>query len=585
MNPEIDLNITVLKFGGSVLASRTRLPIALHEIYREVRAGRRVVAVVSALGDTTDRLLADIQRQFQRPAAALTARLLETGETVSAAYLALLLDEAGVPAELLDPQQAGLRSRGPSLDAEPLGLDVTAFQRALAQVPVVVTPGFAGRDRWQRPTVFGRGGSDYTALFLAQRLAARDCRLIKDVDGLHPRERSGGLDPRLRYASASYAEVSRLGEGLVQSKAVDFAASHGLHFTLAAPGSPGGTRVGDLPNRLAIVPSCHPLRVGLAGLGSVGLGVYRWLQLWPGNFRVCGILVRDGHKLRPADVPPVLLSTRLDDWLATDPDIVVEVTGGVTVAGELAAIARQRGLPLINANKQLLATENDWLQRLARNDTADFRCAASVGGSLPLLERLAHVRREQPIVSITGVLNGTCNFILDRMAAGLDLAAAVAEAQAQGLAESDPSLDISGLDSAYKLAVVCAVAFGQVVPPATITVEGLTELQPDRLRLTTFEGRRLRLVASAQRDGHTVRAAVRLRSVAAADPLARCCGEQNLVRIGLRDGQQLTLAGKGAGRWPTALAVLADLLDVHREVIARQGRAERSRRAVGEVGS
>ena len=140
----LDHPLSVLKFGSSVLKSEEDLPVAALEIYRELRKGHRVIAVVSAFGDTTDRLLRRARQHFGAPQEASLARLLATGETVSATSLGMLLDDAGVPNVVLDALDVGLTTRGPTLDAEPDGLDIAALYQNLRDVSVVVISGFAG---------------------------------------------------------------------------------------------------------------------------------------------------------------------------------------------------------------------------------------------------------------------------------------------------------------------------------------------------------------------------------------------------------------------------------------------------------
>src|SRR5436853_3296376 len=166
--------ITVLKFASSVLRSEADLPLAVHEIYREQRRGRRVLAVVSAFGCTGDDLLKRAQQLGLPPRREGLAALLETGETAAAALLTLALDRSGIPATFLDPTQTGLIADGDPLDADPKAVDAPYLQEELARA-VVVVPGFVARDRAGRPTRLGRGGLERTARFFARALEA-SCR-------------------------------------------------------------------------------------------------------------------------------------------------------------------------------------------------------------------------------------------------------------------------------------------------------------------------------------------------------------------------------------------------------------------------
>lgn len=238
----------VLKFGSSVLRSAADLPAVTREITLERAAGCHVVAVVSAFEGVTDDLLKRAQQLGLPPQPRATAALLATGEATSGALLTVCLTAAGIPATLLDAAQLSLTSRGDALDAEPATVDETLLARTLVN-SVVVVPGFVARDEKGRPAVFGRGGSDLTALFLAKSLGA-DCRLIKDVDGLYT------ADPNVegfarRYATATWGTVLRLGTTVVQPKAVTFARDAGLEFGISALAPSRGTRVGRGPDLLA----------------------------------------------------------------------------------------------------------------------------------------------------------------------------------------------------------------------------------------------------------------------------------------------------------------------------------------------
>jgi len=188
--------VIVLKFGSSVLQSRADLPQAVHEIYRWIRQQYRVVAVVSAFAGETDRLLGTVADYRDANPEAI-ARVVATGEEVATAFLALELDRFGIPAQVLDPSQIQLIVDSASNDTEPVSAETKVIENVLGQGRVAVVPGFVARDRSGRVALFGRGGSDLSALFLAKQLNAR-CRLIKDVDGRaahHACEPRRGTDP------------------------------------------------------------------------------------------------------------------------------------------------------------------------------------------------------------------------------------------------------------------------------------------------------------------------------------------------------------------------------------------------------
>ena len=361
--------VVVLKFGSSVLGSPADLPVVVQEIHREVGKGRRVVAVVSAFAGVTDALLAEVRARHEEPDPHGLARILETGESVAAAALGLQLEEAGVPAEVVDASGIGLTAAGAPLDATPTHLARRRLEELLARVPVVVVPGFSGRDRQRRPVLLGRGGSDFTALFLARRLGAVECRLLKDIDGLLRVHPDGTLDHATRYAEAHYRDCLRDGGPLVQPRAVEFARRHGMDFVIARCGSARGTLAGSVVTRLEPMPTTAPVRVALAGLGTVGLGVFRLLAGLTQDIEVVGVLVRDAHRIRADEVPRGLLTGSVDELLDRAPDVVVETIGGTGAASQLVHEALARGLSVATANKVLVAGDRRLLDVL-RDDAA-----------------------------------------------------------------------------------------------------------------------------------------------------------------------------------------------------------------------
>jgi homoserine dehydrogenase len=171
--------VIVLKFGSSVLRQPEDLPNAVHEVYRWYRQGYRVVAVVSAIGDTTEQLIRASSLFTESPEPFATAELLATGVRTSAALLGVALDRVGVPARVVNPRQIGFEVAGRPLDSVPVRLDTQRALELLRGNPVLIVPGFLGTDTAGRTHLLGRGGSDLTAAFLASALKAR-CRLLKD---------------------------------------------------------------------------------------------------------------------------------------------------------------------------------------------------------------------------------------------------------------------------------------------------------------------------------------------------------------------------------------------------------------------
>jgi homoserine dehydrogenase len=270
--------LVVLKFGGSVLRSEADLPRIADEIKRHVDEGSRVVAVVSAIGESTESLirrarslghdLGDVAAaappiadratvpsattESTAPAEAAFAALLATGEAASAALVGLALDNLGVAFTVLCAGRVGPFTRGPQLNAQPHAFDAGTVKQALARRPVAILPGFVGRDGEGHFSLLGRGGSDLTALFVAHSLQADRCCLLKDVDGIY--EHDPALDARRRprrYASLDWDGALRLDDCILQQKAAQFAYRHRVAFEVGACGNPPGTRVGGATTLVA----------------------------------------------------------------------------------------------------------------------------------------------------------------------------------------------------------------------------------------------------------------------------------------------------------------------------------------------
>src|SRR4030095_2427756 len=346
--------ITILKFGGSVLKDENDLPKAVHEIYRHWRRGAQVVAVVSAFGGSTDALI-ERSKAFGRdlhPEA--FASLLFTGEATSAALLALALDRAGVPTKLLSPDQVGLSTTGNALDAAPTSVNAERL-RAELDHSVVIVSGFAGVNDKVDLTLLGRGGTDYTALFLAQRLNGR-CVLLKDVDGLYESNPSNSILRPRRFARASYQTTARLAGKLVQAKAVRFAEQYDQPFEIGAIGG-DRTLVGDHPDELAPrqLPVKAPVRVALLGCGTVGGGVYQRLAALPELFQIVGVVNINPDKALATGIDPEHIERDALRLIARDCDVVIELIGGVEPARTYVEHAIKLGRHVVTANKALLA--------------------------------------------------------------------------------------------------------------------------------------------------------------------------------------------------------------------------------------
>lgn len=295
------------------------------------------------------------------------------------------------------------------------------------------------------------------------------------------------------------------------------------------------------------------LRVALLGHGTVGTGLYRRLQELPDHFAVTAIAVRDVQKAERNGAPARLLHNDCRLALQRPCDAVVELIGGTLPAAQLIESSLRAGRHVVTANKAVIAGRGPYLESLARDAGVRLLYSASVGGALPALETLQRLAGR--VVSFSGVLNATSNYVLDRMAAGASLREAVAEAQSAGYAEADPRLDLDGTDAAQKLAILARAAFGQA--PQRLFQQGIEQVR---------DARGVRLVATC--DARS--AEVRPRALPARHPLASTAGAENRLLVELRDAPALLLSATGAGRWPTAEAVLADLYDLALRIPGRR---------------
>jgi homoserine dehydrogenase len=565
-------NIIVLKFGSSVLRTVGDLPNAVHEIYRWYRAGERVIAVVSAIGLTTDELLCEARGLSATPEPFATAELLATGERASAALLGMLLDRSGIPARVLNPREIELIAAGSPLDSELVSLNVARVEALLLQYPVLVVPGFFGTDTAGRTHILGRGGSDLTAVFIAHALGAVRCRLIKDVDGVYesdPALSQAGHEPRpRRFVSLEYSDALRVAGQLIQPKAVSFLQFHRARVEVARCAGESETLVDAHPTRLeGARSSSEPSRVLLLGLGTVGFGVYERLLAYPEHFRVVGMLVRDRGKYERLGVPTGLLRTRIDQITRLRADIVIDALPDPEVARPIAEHFLAAGAAFVSAGKALIAEFGVYTAELAQRRGGTLSYSAAVGGAAPMLETVESAKTNGSIVALTGVLNGTCNFILNRCGEGETLGQAISEAQRAGFAEAESHDDLSGQDAARKIRILSRVAFGR---EARLTeVQTRDDSTAARAREVVAHDLRLRQIARAAACGGDVLATVRFEALPAQSPLGRLRDAWNALQVLSQDGELQVVTGRGAGRWPTVESMMADIFEARRQQLTQ----------------
>jgi homoserine dehydrogenase len=324
----------------------------------------------------------------------------------------------------------------------------------------------------------------------------------------------------------------------------------------------------------------EPFGIALIGCGTVGSGVARLLL--EHRERLSGraardlvlrrVVVRDRARPRAAAVPGELLTTDLRSVL-TDPSIHVaaELAGGVGWARQAIFELLEAGKDVVTANKAVLAVYGPEIFECARRHGRAVAFEASVAGGVPIIAALSQSLAANQILSLQGILNGTCNFILTCMSEqGQGYTEALAEAQRRGYAEADPTLDVDGTDSVHKLAILAQIAFGVAAPPASLERRGIAEIKEIDIRYARELGYTIKLLAEAWLDDRQLALHVSPVLLRHQTPLAQVRGAYNAIHV-VGDAVGDTLYyGQGAGQMPTASAVVADLIDL------AVGRAQRT---------
>ena len=320
-----------------------------------------------------------------------------------------------------------------------------------------------------------------------------------------------------------------------------------------------------------------PLKLGLAGLGTVGVAVVKRLAklenelgLASGrSMRVTAVSARSRDKDRGIDTStatwfadPVTLAT------SDEIDVYVELMGGeagVAEASVRAALAS--GKHVVTANKALLAKHGNELARLAEENGVSLNYEAAVAGGIPVIKAMREGMTSNDVTRVYGILNGTCNYILTRMEnEGLSFEDCLADAQRLGYAEADPTFDVEGNDTAHKLALLTSLAFGTQIDSDAIFLEGITSLTATDIKAADEMGYRIKLLGVAQKTDTGIEQRVHPTMVPKASPIAQISGVTNAVAI---DGDaigSITMSGPGAGGDATASAVVADLVDIARDI-------------------
>lgn len=321
-------------------------------------------------------------------------------------------------------------------------------------------------------------------------------------------------------------------------------------------------------------PGADELRVGLLGCGTVGSAVVRLLRTNGAEIRrrtgvalrLVRVAVAHPDKPRGLLFDPGVLTPNAAEVVA-DPqvDAVAEVMGGVEPARRLLLDAIERGKSVVTANKQLIARHGPELFAAAARAGADLRLEASVGGGLPVIQPLKESLAANRILEVAGILNGTTNYILTKMAdEGWEFARALEDAQRRGFAEADPGDDVDGHDAAAKLAILATIAFHTPVRADDVYREGIRRISPQDIAFARELGFAVKLLALAREQEGRVEARVHPAFLPLDHPLASVRHELNAVFVRGDFAGEVMTVGRGAGGEPTASAVVADLIDVAR---------------------
>ena len=300
-------------------------------------------------------------------------------------------------------------------------------------------------------------------------------------------------------------------------------------------------------------------KIGLIGFGCVGQGVFNILKKQYPEISIKNIVVKDVNKKRPTG-----LSFTYDPGeiiLDEDIEIIIEAIDDAKTAFEFAKKILEQGKTLITANKKMVAEYLPALVRLQKTYGGKIHYEGAVCGSIPIIHTIKDYYKHEQIKSITGILNGSTNYILTLMSsAGVPYEFALKEAQVKGFAESDPTLDVEGIDAANKLSILCYEAFGEYLAPHLIQSIGITGLTKNDLNTAKRDNKKIKLIASASYADGRLLASVKPHFISSEHPLYWIDNEYNSIIIEGEYAGKQQITGKGAGSFPTGLAVVADAL-------------------------
>ncbi|NLD18858.1 MAG: homoserine dehydrogenase [Clostridiales bacterium] len=320
------------------------------------------------------------------------------------------------------------------------------------------------------------------------------------------------------------------------------------------------------------------IKIGLLGLGNIGTGTYKTLEMnrkeivstLGTSIDIVKILEKDVDRKRDITVSKEKFTQNPDD-IFKDPeiDIVIELLGGIEPAASFMLAAMENGKHVVTANKAAVAANYSKLAETAITNNVLFKYEASVGGGIPILGTLDGPLRANKFEEVLGIVNGTTNYILYMMTAeGMDYSSALKQAQELGFAEADPTADVEGIDAANKLSILMALMFDKYVPPTEIPTTGITGVTKEEIAVATAQNCKIKLIARATKleDG-TIEYSVSPMKLKDSHPLSGINKEFNAVFVKGNAVGELMFYGKGAGPLPTGSAVMGDVIEISKAIL------------------
>lgn len=318
------------------------------------------------------------------------------------------------------------------------------------------------------------------------------------------------------------------------------------------------------------------VKIGLLGLGNIGTGTYKTLEMNKAqitestglNLEISKILERDVDRERDITVSKEQFTQNPDDiFHDSEISIVIELLGGIEPATTFMLEAMNNKKSVVTANKAAVAANFDKLTETAKANGVEFRYEASVGGGIPIINALTTVLQANRFVEVQGIVNGTTNYILTQMTEfGLNYDDVLKKAQELGFAEADPTADVEGIDVANKLSILISIMFNKYVAPKDIPTTGISSITQKDIEEAREKGCRIKLIAFARKDGDKLEYSVKPMLLENSHPLASVSNEFNAVYVTGNAVGELMFYGKGAGPLPTGSAVMGDVMEIAKKL-------------------